>query len=212
MTNKIVFWNVDTQKDFMEPDGALHVPKAEEIRGALSQLTKLAKEKHITTVSTADWHVDDSKELSIEPDMTETFPEHCMMDTPGAEFIDETKPENPVIVNWDDDEVDWEKLILSREIVIRKDLFDVFAGNVWTDEILKRLDPDLVVVYGVATNYCVDLAVNGLHERVKQVLVVKDAIKHLPSEGEPLKTIERWQEMGVLVKDLGEVKELIDDL
>lgn len=209
---KILFWNVDTQKDFMESSGALAVPKAEEIRGELSQLTKLAKEKHITTVSTADWHVDDSKELSIEPDMTETFPEHCMMDTPGAEFIEETRPENPVVINWDDDEVDWAKLILSREIVIRKDLFDAFAGNQWADEIVKRLEPDLVVVYGVATNYCVDLAFNGLKERVKQVIVVRDAIKHLPSEGEPHSTIGRWQEMGVLVKSLGEVKEMINNL
>ncbi len=208
---KILFWNVDTQKDFMELDGTLYVPKVEEIRGELSQLTRLAKKKHITVVSTADWHVDDSKELSIEPDMMETFPEHCMIDTIGAEFIDETKPEDPVIVNWNDDKVHWENLIASREILIRKDLFDVFAGNKWADEIANRLEPDLVIVYGVTTNYSVDMAVTGLVDRVKQVIVVEDAIKHLPAEGEPLNTINRWKEMGVMVKSLGEVKELINN-
>jgi len=207
---KMIFWNVDTQHDFMEPNGALYVQDAEEIRGVLSQLTKLAADKHITVVNTADWHIDDSAEISITPDMKETFPEHCLKDTLGAEYIRETRPENPVAVDWQDNSVNWDDLLLSREILIYKDKFDVFSGNRWADEIVQRLAPDLVVVYGVATNYCVNLAVLGLADRVRQVMVVEDAVKHLPLPGEPQLTFDRWREKGVLIRQLSELKSLLE--
>jgi hypothetical protein len=51
----------------------------------------------------------------------------------------------------------------------------------------------------------------GLVERVRQVMVVEDAIKHLPITGEPELTYKRWREAGVLIKTLAEVKNLIID-
>jgi len=52
------------------------------------------------------------------------------------------------------------------------------------------------VVYGVATNVCVNYAVVGLKERGIDVYAVVDAIKELP--GLPLKEVlNSWENSGV---------------
>ena len=91
---KTIFWNVDTQYDFMRPDGRLYVKGAEQIEGNLVRLTELARRKGIKVVNTADWHRKDSLELSNNPDFANTFPPHCLQNTRGAEFIPATNPQD----------------------------------------------------------------------------------------------------------------------
>lgn len=98
---KVFFWNVDTQRDFMEETGALYVPGAREIRPALARLTAFAREKGIPVVSSADYHYQESAELSDAPDFKTTFPPHCMAETPGAELIPETCPQKPLMISWE---------------------------------------------------------------------------------------------------------------
>jgi nicotinamidase/pyrazinamidase len=205
-----IFWNVDTQVDFMEPWGKLYVQDAEKLKPVLNKITKLAKEKSVFVVSTADYHHADSQELSVNPDFKTTFPPHCMAETPGALYISETNPANPVIINWnrgqDIDEL-IEKIQNTREIVIRKDAFDVFAGNPFTDNILQNLNPETVVVYGVTTNVCVNDAVVGLSKRGENVLVVSDAIKELPNLPLPF---EEWSRLGVKLITFNDLTNLLD--
>ncbi len=40
-----IFWNVDTQFDFVSPDGKLYVPGAELLKPNWKKLTQLAKSK-----------------------------------------------------------------------------------------------------------------------------------------------------------------------
>lgn len=160
----ILFWNVDTQKDFMLRDGALYVQDAEKIKWKLLILTEFAKKYDIKVVNTADWHDKDSKELSDKPDFINTFPEHCMKDTNGADFIPETRPDNYYVIDWAEITLLY-GLLQMRNIVILKDKFDVFEGNPFTEEVLKVLNPSEVIVYGVASNVCVDYAIKGLSKK-----------------------------------------------
>ena len=89
---KTIFWNVDTQKDFMDKDGKLYIQGAELIKPNLKRLTDLAKKYQITVINTGDYHDKTSKEISNTPDFKTTFPSHCMENTEGYKFIDETKP------------------------------------------------------------------------------------------------------------------------
>ena len=205
-----IFWNVDTQVDFMEPGGKLYVQDAEKLKPVLRKITKLAEDKSVFVVNTADYHHADSPELSDNPDFKTTFPPHCMAETPGAEYISETNPSSPVIINWNrgqdiDDLI--EKIQNAREVVIRKDAFDVFAGNPYTDKILQNLNPETVVVYGVTTNVCVNDAVVGLSKRGKNVLVVSDAIKELPNLPLP---IDNWIKLGVKMITYNDLTNLLD--
>lgn len=206
-----LFWNVDTQFDFVSPQGKLYVPGAELLRTNWAKLTQLAKSKSITVVNTADWHYPNSGELSQNPDYLTTFPLHCMANTEGAEYIEETNPDNSLVIDWNreikinSETINSEK---NRNYIIRKDAFDVFKGNPFTEAILKLLSPKTVVVYGVTTNVCVNDAVMGLIKRVERVIVVQDAIKELPNIPLPF---ANWQKSGVELMMLNEIEKLIQN-
>lgn len=207
---KIVFWNVDTQRDFMEKEGKLYIQGAEEIYDSLTRLTKLAKDCNITVVNTADYHNFDSKEFSI-------FPAHCIIATDGAEFIPATYPhqfsrESYTVVEYNKDAViDEAFLKKSRNVIIHKDDFDVFKGNPLTEKVLDILKPDLIVVYGVATNVCVNFAVLGLLQRGYKVVVVKEAIKEISSIPF-LDIITDWKVKGAILENIDVLEKNIPKL
>ena len=209
--SEVIFWNVDTQFDFVSPQGKLYVPGAEKLKPNWAKLTELAKRKLIRVVNTADWHYSNSAELSSSPDFVNTFPPHCMANTSGAEYIAETNPGESMILNWDmnylinNEIINQEKY---RNYKIRKDAFDVFKGNPYTDELLNFLSPETVVVYGVTTNVCVNDAVVGLASRVNRVIVVENAIKELPNIPLPF---ENWRKLGVELMMLDDVERLFQN-
>lgn len=209
MNEGILFWNVDTQIDFIEPTGKLYVKGAEKLKPILKKITHFATEKEIRVINTCDFHLINSHELSIHPDFKTTFPEHCMAGTSGAEFIAETRPAFPAIVDWMTQLAILPQLANAgqyRNIVIRKDAFDVFEGNPYTEKILNLLCPDKVFVYGVSTNVCVDKAVCGLVRHGYQVYVFEDAIKELPKIPLPFK---KWKELGVKLIEFGKIKKYL---
>lgn len=210
MKNKVtLFWNVDTQEDFIDQAGKLYVKGAERIRPVLKKITDFAKAKKIRVINTCDYHYINSNELSPIPDFKTSFPQHCMAGTSGAEFISETQPESPLLIDWDPELAifgeldDPEKF---RNVVIRKDAFDAFAGNPHTGKIVDILHPDKVFVYGVTTNVCVDKAVMGLSERGIKVYVFKDAIKELPGLPLPFRT---WKSAGIELISFSDIRKYL---
>lgn len=181
----IIFFNVDTQKDFMSRYGALYVEDAELIKPQLKILTEYAAKHNIRVVNTADYHTDKSAEISGTPNFKSTFPEHCMIATEGSEFIDETNPkkfdDNYYLVRYTDSQIEEERFNRVRNIIILKDAFDVFEGNHLSVIVLSLLQPKKVIVYGVATDICVNFAILGLLKRNYKVYAVIDAMKGLPN-------------------------------
>lgn len=200
-----LFWNVDTQIDFISPEGKLYVKGAELLKPSWKDITLLAKEKSIRVVNTADYHFENSAELSINPDFVITFPPHCIAGTSGAEYIPETQPEDPAVIGCAE-KLERMDEIKHRNIVIQKDAFDVFIGNPNTNSILKTLSPKKVFVYGVTTNVCVNDAVVGLIKRVGEVYVIEDAIKELPNIPLPFAV---WEKLGVKMIQLNELKTML---
>lgn len=209
MNEGILFWNVDTQIDFIEPAGKLYVKGAENLKPVLKKITDFATENHIRVINTCDFHLINSNELSPFPDFVNSFPEHCMAGTSGAEFIEETRPYLPAIVDWMTHLAILPQLAnvnQYRNIVIRKDAFDVFEGNPYTTRILNLINPDKIFVYGVTTNVCVDKAVCGLVELGYKVFVLKDAIKELPDIELPY---NRWNDLGVKMIEWSNIKKYL---
>ncbi len=208
-TSDLLFWNVDTQIDFVEPEGKLYVEGAEKIKPVWEEIRSLAEKYQIRVINTADFHWPGSNELSDNPDFISTFPPHCMANTKGAEYVNETQPENAMVVDWDKPfKLDANQLETHRNIVIRKDAFDIFTGNLYTSSIIDNLSPETVIVYGVTTNVCVNDAVIGLSGRIKNIFVVEDAIKELP--GIPL-PFENWKKLGVKMIQSNELKEMLEN-
>lgn len=208
---KPVFFNIDTQNDFMLPNGKLYVKDAESILQNITLLTDLAHSMDMKVINTQDLHTKDSIEISDNPDFKTTFPEHCMIGTEGAALCSASNPkqfgyDNYYIIPWHTIKIDIYKVMNTRNIIIQKDNFDMFLGNKFTTEVLEILDIDTAIVYGVASNVCVDFAVSGLINMGKQVIVVSNAIKGLPGVDEN-ELIKKWQEEGVKListKDLPE--------
>ena len=71
-----VFWDVDTQHDFMRADGALYVTDSESIIPNLGALTDYAHRRGIPIVASADDHEPGHRELSDAQNFAETFPLH----------------------------------------------------------------------------------------------------------------------------------------
>lgn len=207
---RTIFWNVDTQYDFMKPDGKLFIPGATEIEGNLEYLTRIAADYNIKVVNTADYHTLQSRELSDTPDFKTTFPPHCLVGSKGVEFIDATKPANSYVIDWRDPNFNPAELQKHRNIVLCKDEFDAFhpTGAPHTEKVLNILNPHRAIVYGVATNVCVDFAVQGLLQRGVEVYVPTDAIKELP--GLPLeKVFDSWKNEGAVLIKTMEVRKYI---
>jgi len=206
MYEGILFWNVDTQIDFVEPNGKLYVQDAEQLKPVLKRITEFASLHKIRVINTCDFHLINSQELSLNPDFITSFPEHCMAGTSGADFISETRPELPAIVDWMTHIAILPQLANAkqfRNIVIRKDAFDVFEGNPYTTKIVDLIQPEKVFVYGVSTNVCVDKAVCGLAQLGYKVYVLEDAIKELPKIPLPF---DRWKALGVQLIGFAEVE------
>jgi nicotinamidase/pyrazinamidase len=195
-----ILWDVDTQVDFMLPDGKLYVGGAEETIPAMTRLVEAAREAGIPHVASADDHELTDDEISEEPDFAVTYPPHCLRGTPGAAKVPGTAQDDPVPLALT---VVPEKWLRGREFLLLKKSFDVFT-NPNTEWLLERLDPDEVILFGVATDVCDDAAIRGLLQRGRTVTFVEDAARGL-DEARTAACTAAWREGGVRFATTDEV-------
>jgi len=188
----VILWDVDTQVDFMLPDGKLYVPGAEQTAPAMRRLVEAARAAGIVHVASADDHELTDEEISEEPDFQTTYPPHCLRGTRGACKIPETEQEDPVPITLASLP---DRYLEGREFLLLKKNFDVFT-NPNTERLLERLDPDEILVFGVATDVCDDAAIRGFLERGRKVRFVEDAARGL-EEGRVTACTAAWREAGV---------------
>jgi nicotinamidase/pyrazinamidase len=187
-----ILWDVDTQVDFMLPDGKLYVRGAEKTVPAMKRLVEAARAAGIVHVASADDHELTDAEISAEPDFLETYPPHCLRGTRGARKIPETDQQDPVPLAL---EPVPDRYLEGREFLLLKKSFDVFT-NPNTERLLDRLDPDEIVVFGVATDVCDDAAIRGFLARGLKVRFVEDAARGLNEERVATSTAF-WRDQGV---------------
>jgi nicotinamidase/pyrazinamidase len=168
---KRVLWDVDTQVDFVEATGKLSVPGAEALRPAMGLLVAAAREAGLPHVASADDHELTDAEISETPDFSTTYPPHCLRGTRGAAKVHETRQADPVPLGLTEVPAHW---LQGREFLLHKKHFDVFT-NPNADRVLELLEPDEIVLFGVATDVCDNAAVRGLVARGYHVVFVEAA-------------------------------------
>lgn len=136
---------VDVQNDFC-PGGSLATDRGDEVAEKIAAL--LADAEHTAAYShilaTQDWHVDPGTHFSEDPDFVDSWPVHCVADTPGAAMRAPVKPE-------------------AIERFFRKGEYTAaYSGFEGQDEDgvlladwLREHDIDAIDVCGIATDHCV---------------------------------------------------------
>jgi nicotinamidase/pyrazinamidase len=192
-----ILWDVDTQVDFIEPGGKLYFEGAEGARPAMGRLVGAARAAGAVHVASCDQHELSDPEISQEPDFDSTWPPHCLLGTRGAEKIPETKQLDPVPLPL----VPLPSAILrrllegGREILIPKKQYDPLT-NPNTETMLAALDPDEILLFGVATDICDDAAVRALLRRGRRITFVEDASRGV-DESRIAACLAAWRESGV---------------
>jgi len=183
-----VFVDIDTQFDFMDSRGNLYVPGAEDIIDNIKKLFDYAKEHKIKILSSTDAHVVDDPEFNL-------FPAHCVKGTPGNQKIEASTCNDNITIENREQEIT-ESIMDHDQIIVESQTFDIFESTN-TDKIVKKLDAQNFVVFGVATDYCVKAAVLGLLKRGYNVSLVTDATKSITKEGNE-KSLSEMKDAGAV--------------
>jgi len=192
-----ILWDVDTQVDFVEPGGKLYFAGAEEAKPAMARLVAAARGAGVVHVASCDQHELSDPEISQEPDFDSTWPPHCLLGTAGAEKIPETKQLDPLPLPLVPLPPPSLRLLFPgrRELVIPKKQYDPFT-NPNAETLLDALDPDEILLFGVATDLCDDAAVRALLRRGRHVAFVEDASRGV-DESRVASCTGAWREAGV---------------
>ena len=158
---------VDTQYDFMMTDGALPVPRAEElIIPGMKFLANLDPEKYAGVLFTYDTH---NPDVYTESEEAKLFPLHCVEGTPGWEnvFNESLVPSGIVkcslhkgVFNmWGEEGLE-----------INDGLFDPLRDKFFSEIVTPETHE--IEIMGVAADYCVFWAIQGFRERGFRVIVL----------------------------------------
>ncbi len=138
---------VDVQNDFCE-GGSLAVAGGAAVAAGITQHVIHHAADYTHVVATADWHIDPGAHFSETPDFVDSWPVHCVADSPGAEF-------HPDLAG----------AVRRVEAVFRKGEFAAaysgFEGRGDDAEAsslvswLRARDVEHVDVVGIATDHCV---------------------------------------------------------
>ncbi len=163
-----VFFDIDTQVDFLDPSGALYVPGAEAIVERVAALNHFAAAHRIPLISTMDAHAVNDPEFR-------DWPPHCIAGTPGQRKPASTLLKRSVVVA---NSPGLPNLARAPQVLLEKQTFDCFS-NANLPALLERLHAGECVVYGVVTEICVKFAALGLLRTGRRVSIVTDAVKEL---------------------------------
>ncbi len=201
----MIFFDIDTQHDFMDATGALAVPEAAAIKQQLELLLRAASERRITTISSRCAHEPGDAEFEI-------FPPHCLAGTPGAERIFAALPQLPRTEIAVDARPGSSAVIAAgHHYVVKKKVYDLFS-NAWLNDLRARgvFASEDCVVFGVATDYCVRAAALGLAQSGARVLLVEDAVRGV-APGTTAQAIVEMRAAGVTFTTTDEVLKRLAD-
>jgi nicotinamidase/pyrazinamidase len=203
--SRVLLWDVDTQVDFVRADGKLPVPDAEAAVPAMARVVRWAEDQGVTHLATADDHELIDPELSDEPDYETTFPPHCLRGTPGSARIPETAQLDPLPLSLTPYPPGLVPELVRgrRELLLLKKTYSAFS-NPNLEPLLTALDPEEVLVFGVATDVCNHAAIMGLLARGRRVAFVEDASRGLSPERVEA-ALAQWRAGGVRFTTADEV-------
>lgn len=211
-----VFVDVDVQNDFCEPSGALYV--AGSPNDLYRSIVRHAAERRAPIVGSVDSHAFDAWEFASSgragpQGQRPMFPDHCVKGTRGWLKVEGTLPARfrfvPNLAGADVPALAAELGSgAAQGLYFEKEVYSLFV-NPNAEAIVAALqasapDPLELVVFGVATDYCVKAAALGLRERGYATTVLTDAIRGITAEGSRA-ALEAMQAAGCVLRSASEL-------
>ncbi len=161
---------IDMLNDFVRPDGALAVERADACAPAINRLRTAFHKNHGLVIYLCDAHHPEDPEFK-------DWPPHAIRGTEGAQVVTELAP-------------------APGDFVVPKCCIDTFEQPQFP-ELLGCRELDELVVTGVATEHCVLKTALGGRERGYAVTVVTDAVKGVgANEGDVDKAEQAMRDAG----------------
>ena len=204
-TEKTIFYDINTQRDFILHDGKFHIEGAEKLVPVWKAITDLARDQNVRIVCSVDCHVPGDPQLKSWGGQ---YPDHCMAGTPGQQKDRRDPAAQSAHAG--------KQGILHRrnskdprshgEIVFRRQEFEKLAGSPHLSAILRLvLRPyQDIVMYGVYTEACVERGITALIGVGPKLHLVRDAIAVIGGESPTFN--EKLQQEGVELISFGELK------
>jgi nicotinamidase/pyrazinamidase len=134
---------VDVQNDFCE-GGSLGVVGGTEVARRVSRYVADHGDDYSLIVASRDYHIEPGGHFSGEPDFRDSWPEHCVVGTPGAEFHPDFK-----VDRLDD-------VFSKGAYSAAYSAFEAVDDEGRTlEQVLREAGIEVVDLVGLATDYCV---------------------------------------------------------
>ncbi len=200
--------DVDTQVDFCEPHGALFVADAPKVMDHARSLVRWALQHGHHIVGSVDSHAFDAWEFNtnLTNGAPGPFPPHCVKGTAGWLKVAGTMAGKayfvPNALHTLKAPAGWQALYFEKEV------YSLFANPMaqpFLLDLAAQGPRPTFTVFGVATDYCVKAACEGLLKLgVGDVELVTDAVAAVvPADGE--KTIAALRDAGVRLTTTADV-------
>ena len=177
---------VDVQKDFCS-GGALEVPEGDRIIPVFNRYIRIFTEKDYTIIATRDWHPSDHCSFKTQGG---PWPEHCVQNTPGAEFHPDLQlPQNTIVI--------------SSATHKEREAYSGFSGTN-LEKILRNKNIQTLFIGDLATDYCVKHTVLDALKAGFDVFLLTDAIRGVNvNPGDSERAIEKMIAAGAQKMTLG---------
>ena len=199
---------VDVQGDFTEAkDGSLAVSGTDiTFIDTIANATKRMKEAGFIIFATQDWHPVNHisfftnhigkkpyDEIKVDDSTQILWPPHCVQGTENARILIDTKLFHNIIQKG------------------QNKRFDSYSGfqddgglKTEMDSILKRVGFEKIVVFGIATDYCVKATAIDAVQAGYRVIVIKELCRGVAPDT-TTKALEDLEKAGVIVADLVDI-------
>lgn len=118
---KFIFICVDAQEDYFNGQ---YRSITSSIRDNIKKLNDSSSKFGIKVIYTRGWYPNNLKEFSDNPDFITTYPKICVMDSNGAQFIPESRPNNPLLIDWGNNNgLNFPEIHQKSNIVVNKSRF-----------------------------------------------------------------------------------------